>query len=224
MYAIVKTGGKQYKAEAGKFIDIEKLDAEVGAEVSFEALMVVDGETVTVGTPVVDGVKVVGKVSFYETGNSYQITDLKLKLREPENPDNLVLISEGNEIPYTELTADAFTSKVERTAVVDGEEVLRECDYAELLLATSVSMKGLVVESIYTTTNEASSSKGAMTLTCKVGDKTVDVRTEVLKDAEGNVITAEYFEGKTIDVRGVVDRFDGTYQIKVFTMNDITVN
>ncbi len=62
MYAIVKTGGKQYKAEAGKFIDIEKLDAEVGAEVSFEALMVVDGETVTVGTPVVDGVKVVGKV------------------------------------------------------------------------------------------------------------------------------------------------------------------
>ena len=169
-------------------------------------------------------VKVVGKVSFYETGNSYQITDLKLKLREPENPDNLVLISEGNEIPYTELTADAFTSKVERTAVVDGEEVLREFDYAELLLATSVSMKGLVVESIYTTTNEASSSKGAMTLTCKVGDKTVDVRTEVLKDAEGNVITAEYFEGKTIDVRGVVDRFDGTYQIKVFTMNDITVN
>ena len=62
MYAIVKTGGKQYKAEAGKFIDIEKLDAEVGAEVSFEALMVVDGETVTVGTPVVDDVKVVGKV------------------------------------------------------------------------------------------------------------------------------------------------------------------
>lgn len=62
MYAIIKTGGKQYKAEPGKFIDVEKLDAEVGAEVTFEALMVVDGETVTVGTPVVDGVKVVGKV------------------------------------------------------------------------------------------------------------------------------------------------------------------
>ena len=62
MYAIVKTGGKQYKAEAGKFIDVEKLDAEVGAEVSFDALMVVDGEAVTLGTPVVDGVKVVGKV------------------------------------------------------------------------------------------------------------------------------------------------------------------
>ena len=62
MYAIVKTGGKQYKAEPGRFIDVEKLDAEVGAEVSFEALMVVDGETCKVGIPVVEGVKVTGKV------------------------------------------------------------------------------------------------------------------------------------------------------------------
>ena len=168
-------------------------------------------------------VKVVGKVSFYETGNSYQVTDLKLKLREPDHPDNLKLISQGNETPYTEITADLFTSKVERTAIVDGEEVLKEFDYAELLLATSVSMNGLVVDSIYTTTKEDSSSKGAMTLTCKVGGKTVDVRTDVLTDAKGNLITAEYFEGKTIDVRGIVDRFDGSYQIKVFTLDDITV-
>ena len=62
MYAIIKTGGKQYKAEPGRFIDVEKLDAEVGAEVSFEALMVVDGDDVKVVSPVVDGVKVVGKV------------------------------------------------------------------------------------------------------------------------------------------------------------------
>ena len=48
MYAIIKTGGKQYKAEPGRFIDVEKLDAEVGAEVSFEALMVVDGGDVKV--------------------------------------------------------------------------------------------------------------------------------------------------------------------------------
>ena len=168
-------------------------------------------------------VKVVGKVSYYETGNSYQVTDLKLKLREPDHPDNLVLISEGNEIPYTTLTVDDFTGKVNRVAIEDGEEVLKEFDYAELLLATSVSMNNLVVKSIYTTDNESSSDKGAMTLTCQVGDKTVDIRTAVLKDADGNIITAEYFEGKTIDVRGVVDRFDGRYQIKVFNLNDITI-
>ena len=168
-------------------------------------------------------VKVVGTVTYYETGGSYQVSGLKLKVRDPENPDNLVLISSGNEIPYTVLTADAFTSKVERTVIDDGEEVLREFDYAELLLATSVSMNNLFVESVYTTTNEESSSKGAMTLTCKVDGKTVDVRTDVLKDASGNVITAEYFDGKTIDVRGIVDRYDGSYQIKVFTLDDITV-
>ena len=62
MYAIIKTGGKQYKVEPDRFVDVEKLDAEVGAEVTFDALMVVDGEVTTIGTPVVDGVKVVGKV------------------------------------------------------------------------------------------------------------------------------------------------------------------
>ena len=62
MYAIVKTGGKQYKAEPGKFIDVEKLDANIGDEVSFDALMVVDGEAVQVGAPVLEGIKVVGKV------------------------------------------------------------------------------------------------------------------------------------------------------------------
>ena len=62
MYAIVKTGGKQYKAEIGRFIDVEKLDAQVGEEVSFDALLVVDGDKAQIGAPVVEGVNVVGKV------------------------------------------------------------------------------------------------------------------------------------------------------------------
>lgn len=62
MYAIIKTGGKQYKAEPGRFVDVEKLDAQVGEEVAFDVLMLVDGEDVKVGSPVVDGVKATGKV------------------------------------------------------------------------------------------------------------------------------------------------------------------
>ena len=91
-------------------------------------------------------------------------------------------------------------------------------------------MKDLRVVDIYTTTNEASSDKGAMTLTCKVGDITISVRTEVLKDADKNLVTAEYFEGKTIDVKGIVDYYDyentgnGTYQIRVYSLSDITVH
>ncbi len=62
MYAIIKTGGKQYKAEPGRFIDVEKLDAEVGSEVNFEALMVADGDNYQIGAPVLEGVTVTGKV------------------------------------------------------------------------------------------------------------------------------------------------------------------
>ena len=66
MYAIVQTGGKQYKAQVGDVISVEKLDAEVGAEVTFDVLLVADGETITVGTPVVEGVKATGKVIVFK--------------------------------------------------------------------------------------------------------------------------------------------------------------
>jgi DNA/RNA endonuclease YhcR with UshA esterase domain len=92
-----------------------------------------------------------------------------------------------------------------------------------MALATSLEVRDLTVESIYTTTDEESSSKGAMTLTCKAGDTTILVRTIVLKDANGQILTAEAYEGKTIDVKGIVDFFDGSYQIKVFSANDITI-
>jgi hypothetical protein len=91
-------------------------------------------------------------------------------------------------------------------------------------------MKDLVVTDIYTTTNETSNDKGAMTLTCRVGDVTISVRTEVLKDADKNLVTADYFRDRTIDVKGIVDYYDfenkgnGTYQIRVYTLADITVH
>ena len=60
MYAIIRTGGKQYKVEAGDEILVEKLDAEVGAEVAFEVLMLCGDEVVvgvTAKATVVDQVK-----------------------------------------------------------------------------------------------------------------------------------------------------------------------
>lgn len=56
MYAVIKTGGKQYRVQAGDLLVVEKLDGEPGAEVAFgEVLMLGEGETVTVGAPLVDG-------------------------------------------------------------------------------------------------------------------------------------------------------------------------
>lgn len=62
MYAIIQTGGKQYKVEKGNKIKVEKLDAEIGSEVSFDALLTAAGKTVRVGKPTVKGVSVKAKV------------------------------------------------------------------------------------------------------------------------------------------------------------------
>lgn len=59
MYAVIKTGGKQYRVQAGDLLVVEKLDGEPGAEVAFgDVLMLGDGEAVTLGAPLVDGAKV----------------------------------------------------------------------------------------------------------------------------------------------------------------------
>jgi large subunit ribosomal protein L21 len=63
MFAVIKTGGKQYKVAADDVIEIEKLDLDEGAEVTFDTvLMLGDGEAVTVGAPTVDGAGVKGEV------------------------------------------------------------------------------------------------------------------------------------------------------------------
>ena len=61
-YAVIKTGGKQYRVEKGTRFDVEKLDADVDSEVKFDALMVGEGESIKVGTPTVDGASVTAKV------------------------------------------------------------------------------------------------------------------------------------------------------------------
>jgi len=70
MYAVIRTGGKQYKVAEGDWVDIEKLDAEVGATVNFEDVLLVgtDAET-TVGTPNVAGASVTGTVETQGKGD-----------------------------------------------------------------------------------------------------------------------------------------------------------
>ena len=170
-------------------------------------------------------VRVVGSVQYYEAGNSYQISGILYNHRKPDDPNNSKLISEGNAPSYVETDANTFVNGTVKVIVTeDGEEVMKEFKYAELALGTTVSMNNLVVTRVYTTNNEDSSQHGALTLTCTVNGVTISVRTSVLEDAEGNLITAEYFNGKTIDVRGVVDSYGSEYQIRVTTLDDIVVH
>lgn len=62
MYAIIRTGGKQYRVNEGDIIAVEKLEAEEGATVDFEDVLLIGGDETKVGTPTVSGAKVSAKV------------------------------------------------------------------------------------------------------------------------------------------------------------------
>lgn len=81
MYAVVATGGKQYKVEAGEVLRVEKLQGDVGAQVAFDqVLLLADGENVRVGQPMVAGATVKGHI--VEQGKSKKILVFKYKRRK----------------------------------------------------------------------------------------------------------------------------------------------
>jgi large subunit ribosomal protein L21 len=81
MYAVVATGGKQYRVEAGEILRVEKLAGEVGADVAFErVLMLTDGETVRIGQPFVEGASVKGHI--VEQGKNKKVLVFKFKRRK----------------------------------------------------------------------------------------------------------------------------------------------
>jgi len=63
MYALIDIKGKQYKAEAGALLRMDRIDAEIGSSVEFDTVMLIsDNETQKIGTPYIEGAKVVGTV------------------------------------------------------------------------------------------------------------------------------------------------------------------
>lgn len=81
MYAVIATGGKQYKVRQGDILRVEKIPGEVGSPVSFDkVLMVSDGETVDIGQPVLDNVAVKG--SIVDQGKNKKIIVFKYKRRK----------------------------------------------------------------------------------------------------------------------------------------------
>lgn len=165
--------------------------------------------------------RIVGSVQYYEGGGTWQVSDLNYRLMKPDDPGNVQKLSEGHNPAWVLTEADTL---INGEVVLETEEGELRAPYAQLALGTSVEMRGLTVRDVYTTENEDSSSKGAMTLTCEKDGVTVTVRTAVLRDGSGELITAESYQGKTIDVKGIVDLFNGTYQLKVFAPDQITIH
>ena len=80
MYAIVETGGKQYKVEQGDVLFVEKLNVAEGETVDLSVRMLVDGETRTIGSPVVEGAKVTAKVLAH--GKDKKVVVFKYNIRK----------------------------------------------------------------------------------------------------------------------------------------------
>ena len=170
-------------------------------------------------------VRVVGSMQYYEAGDSYQISDLDYDMMDPDNPDNIMKLGDGEKAAYVETSIDTFVDGKVSITVVNTEteeEEIKELPYAQLALGSSISMKNLKVTNTYTTAN-GGSNDGAISITCQSGGKKITVRTTVLQE-NGSLVTADRFDGKTLDVKGIVDCFDGDYQIKVFSMNDIVIH
>ena len=102
MHAIIETGGKQYKVAEGDTLFIEKLPVEAGEAVTFDkVLAVIDGENVTVGTPVVEGAKV--DASVVKNGKGKKIIVFKYK------PKKGYRKRQGHRQPYTKVTIGAIS-------------------------------------------------------------------------------------------------------------------
>ena len=165
-------------------------------------------------------VRIVGSVSYYEAGGTWQVSGLDYQIMRPTDPNNIQKLSEGNDPAYVLTEAHQFCNgKVE--VLVD--EVPMEFDYAQLAMSSSIEMKNLKVVDAYTTKKEDSASKGAFTLYCEVDGYRVAVRTTVLYDENGELVKQGRYMGKTINVKGIVDYYNGDYQIKVFNEEDITI-
>lgn len=96
MYAVIKTGGKQYRVSEGDILRVEKLDAEQGAAIEFDqVLLVSDGDDVKIGAPVLDGSKVIAEV--VETGKGDKVRIVKFKRRQNYRR------MKGHRQPYTEV-------------------------------------------------------------------------------------------------------------------------
>ena len=81
MYAVIKTGGKQYRDSEGETLKIEKLELEPGKKVTFnEVLMVADGENIQIGSPLVEKASVEAKV--ISQGKGKKVNILKFKRRK----------------------------------------------------------------------------------------------------------------------------------------------
>jgi large subunit ribosomal protein L21 len=100
MYAVVRTGGKQYKVTPEQRVRVEKLPGEVGDQIELEDVLMTGGDAIKIGQPTVEGAKVVGTIT--DQGRGPKIVVFKLKRRKNYRR------KQGHRQDYTEIRVDTI--------------------------------------------------------------------------------------------------------------------
>lgn len=179
-------------------------------------------------------IRVAGSFQYYEGGGTYQVTDPYFNMyAEPDSIDSykLIKLADDNDKPsrYTVHTISEINSKVsfEIVEVIEEEEgeyheetVTKEFTKGDLMISSSGKLENLSVSSVYTTTT--GDSVGALSITCTDPQgKSIVVRTERLENPDKSVVVASQFYNKTINAKGIIDLYNGNYQLRVISFSDI---
>ncbi len=101
MYAIIETGGKQLKVEVGSTIYVEKLDVEEGKKYTFDKVLAVKNEKLVLGSPYIEGAKVVAKVE--KQGRGKKVVVFKYEPKKQHHN------TKGHRQAYTKLTVESIS-------------------------------------------------------------------------------------------------------------------
>ncbi len=142
-YAIVESGGKQYKAVEGQTIDVDRLADEAGNEIDLRILMMADGDEIVVGTPTAGGLHVKATVLDHIRGNKV--------VRFKYSPKKRIRVRGGHRQQYTRLRVD-FIGK-------EGET--RKAEKVEPIVETPVETKAETPKARKTATKKAPAKKTA---------------------------------------------------------------
>ena len=104
MYAVIKTGGKQYRVVSGEKLKIEQIPADIGSEIVLDqVLMVSDGDALSVGTPLVPGAAVKATVIGHGRGEKVRIFKMRRRKHYQKH--------QGHRQNYTEIRIDGISAK-----------------------------------------------------------------------------------------------------------------
>lgn len=166
-------------------------------------------------------VRIVGTLQYYEAGDSWQVSGLTYRAMRPQDPGNIQKLGEGFSPAYISTDPQTFVS-----GKVDLPEEDRSYDYAWLTLDSTLSMEGLLVrETALTTPDSLSSGVDGMVISCEKNGVQLALRLSQSALPQGESLTelADELTGKCLNIKGLVSAYQGNYQIKILSLNDMEI-